>query len=340
MIDNRKGAILIASLWILIILSILALGIGFRVSIEARLAKYNMDRLRALYLAKAGVVKSIYRLSKYPAACDSIYECGTAFSFEEKSDQGKINAIFNEPVPGGFFSVAYKEGGIIYPGMSDEERKININTASENVLKNILVYAGEEPTIASSIVQWRSQGPGLDDGYYEALPGPYKCKHERFSAPEELLLVKGVTRKIFDKVSPYITVFGNPDPAKFAVNINTAPKPVLSALIMADASPNAPIDKTSAEIYADRIITSRNGNDGRSGTKDDAPTTDIYAMLKYALQNDTQAANLTKDFTTSSKYFRIESQGMIDKTKVGTRIVCIVQKDQGKAPVLKSYREY
>jgi len=39
------------------ILSILAIGIGYRVSIEGRLARYNIDRIKALYLAKAGLVR-------------------------------------------------------------------------------------------------------------------------------------------------------------------------------------------------------------------------------------------------------------------------------------------
>ena len=153
------------------------------------------------------------------------------------------------------------------------------------------------------------------------------------------MLVKGITRQIFDKIKDYVTVFG--DPAKFAVNINTAPKAVLSVVIMADAtSGTLQIDKVAADIYADRIITSRNGVDGIPGTKDDASTADIPTALKFALQDDTQAANLTKDFTTKSAYFRIESTGTISKSRIEKRIVCVWHKEQSKESILKYYREY
>ncbi|MDD5428425.1 MAG: type II secretion system protein GspK [Candidatus Omnitrophica bacterium] len=337
---KTEGTVLITSLWILAILSIFAVGIGFRVSIEARLAKYNMDSLKALYIAKAGAAKAMYRLAKNPASGDTLYECGTAFSYEERSDPAKAAAIFSDLLGEGYFNVAYNEDGITYPGMSDEERRININTASENILKNLLIYVGEDPTIASGIVQWRSPGPGLDDGYYESLPSPYKSKHARFSAPEELLLVKGMNADIFNKIKDHITVFG---PDTFAVNINTAPKTVLSTIIMADASTDSSIDKITADFCADKIIALRSGYDARPGTKDDNKFTTAQVNLEQISQgalSATQSANLTKDFTISSVYFRIDSKGIVKKSKAEKRVVYIVRKEQGKAPKPSAYREY
>ena len=334
---NRKGAILITSLWILAILSILAMGIGFRVSVEARLAKYNMDRMRALYLAKAGVVKSLYRLSKNPTAYDSMYECGTVFSPEEKSDPGKLNAVFNSALDSGSFSVAYKEEAAAHPGMSDEERRININTAPQNVLENLLMYVGEDPGIAASIVQWRSPGPGLDDGYYQALPAPYKCKHEKFSAIEELLLVKGVNQQVFARLKDYVTIFG--DPARFAININTAPKAVLGALIMA----YAPTDKIAADFCADKIIDFRSGPDKQQGTKDDTPFNSANINIEWISQgalSATQAANLKNYLIIKSNYFHIESTGIMNSSKVGKKIVCVAAKDTAGNFKFLYYREY
>ena len=334
MTKNKRGTILITSLWILSILAIFAVGIGFRVSVEARLAKYNMDRLRALYLAKAGVVKSMYRLLKNPAVSDSIYECGTAFSFEEKSDDAKLKAVFSGSLGEGSFSVSYNESGKAYPGMSDEERRININTSSENVLKNLFMYVDEDPTIASSVVQWRSPGAGLDDGYYEALPSPYKCKHEKFSAIEELLLVKGIDRKVFNKIKNYITVFGNP--ANSAVNINTAPKGVLSILITSATT----IDKVTADFYADRIATFRNGGDGEKGTKDDNGfTADMSIEALMPELSATQVAELKKLFVIKSNYFRIESTGIITKSKMGLKVTCVVNNAADKNFKFDYYKE-
>jgi len=338
MTRGRRGTILVTSLWILAILSILAAGIGFRVSVEARLAKYNMDGLKALYLARAGLVKSLYRLSKSRSACDTIYECGTTFSAEERSDEGKLKAIFSAPLGDGLFRVAYRQGGALFPGMSDEERRVNINTAPQNILESLLSYFGEDPAIAAYIAQWRSPGPGLDDGYYEALPSPYKCKHEKFSAAEELLLVKGINRKIFDKIKDHVTVFG--DPARFAVNINTAPREVLGAVLMSGASINKPIDKAAADIFAGRITAFRDGPDGTPGTVDDNGFTADIKIEALLPEISTQAAELKNYFTTKSTYFRIESTGVVSGSKTAKRLVAVVQQDRGKVSQLKSYREY
>ena len=335
---DKKGTILITSLWILAILSILAMGIGFRVSVEARLAKYNMERLRSLYLAKAGMVKSLYRLSKSSGAPDSLYECGITFTYEEKSDPDKIKDIFRGSLGDGSFSVGYKEGGIMHPGSSDEERLININAVPQNVLESLLAYVGEDTTIAADIVQWRSPGPGLDDGYYEALPAPYECKHERFSAVEELLLVKGVNQTVFNKIKNYITVFG--ESGKFTVNINTVPKTILSVIMMTGSSINTPIDKTASDIFADRIISFRNGYDGLPGTKDDNVFTADINIEGIVPELSTLAPELKKYFTTKSSYFRIESEGVLSRSKVGRKIIAVSQQVQGKVPTLKSYREY
>ena len=56
---NKKGAILIVSLWIITILSLLAIGVGFRMGLEIKLTGYNVSELKALYLAKAGINKVI-----------------------------------------------------------------------------------------------------------------------------------------------------------------------------------------------------------------------------------------------------------------------------------------
>ena len=61
---TNKGSILITTLWIMAILALLAMGIGFRASLEVRLSKYNMDKLQARYLAKAGIEKAKEYLSQ------------------------------------------------------------------------------------------------------------------------------------------------------------------------------------------------------------------------------------------------------------------------------------
>jgi type II secretory pathway component PulK len=327
---NKKGTILIASLWILSILAVLAAGIGFRVSIEARLAKYSMEGLRASYLAKAGAAKAAYLLAKKPTAnCDSIYECGITFSPEEKSDPEKSRAVFTGTLEDGKFSVYYNDRGVVYSGIADEERRININSADQKTLEMLLTGEGIDPAIAASIVQWRSPGAGLDDGYYQALPAPYECKHQKFSAVEELLLVKGVDRKVFDKIRDAVTVFGNP--AKLSININTASEKVMRACGL-------------QEVTVELIVNYRNGPDKAAGTKDDRPfqrVDDIEVL--FPVLRDTAYANdlgiLKNNFVTKSGFFRIESEGIRKRSNISKKVTYIASKDEKGKSKLLYFRE-
>ena len=73
---------------------------------------------------------------------------------------------------------------------------------------------------------------GAESGYYQSLDTPYVCRNGPLQYPEELLLVKGFTRKLVygDKehegIIDYLTIYGQDG----KININTAPPRVLQAL--------------------------------------------------------------------------------------------------------------
>ena len=317
---KKGGTILITTLWILAILSILAIGIGFRVSIEARLSKYNIDRLKAAYFAKAGIVKAQAMLSKNTnAQYDTIRECGITVPIDKE-----IMGIFTEKLADGAFEVSYTEEGLIHYGMMDEERKININKVDQTVLTTFLGKGNEE--VAASIMNWRGSarmpGGGAWDDDYESLTPPYKCKHANFSVIEELMLVKGMTPELFESIKDYVTVYG--DNTKLSVNINTATRRVMLACGL-------------SENLIASIMNIRNGEDKIAGTKDDGLVNDITpeATGKWDITSDER--NALNYFTTKSNYFRIESKGMVDQSKMISRIVCVIDKGSKK---LIYYREY
>ncbi len=329
MIRERRGTILITSLWILAILSILALGIGFRISVEARLAKYNIDGMKALYLARAGLYKSQALLAKKTGGVDSIRQCGITLRNDDNPENSLEGLFVNVKLGEGSFTVAYNN----YPGMSDEERKINLNTADQSMLALLLnsvnaasqdaAQASASIGIATAITAWKTPGDNsTEDSYYEQLG--YKRKKALFSCVEELLLVRGVTPQVFNAIKDYVTVYSD------KININTAPDKVFFAYGL------------KPEVIAN-IIETRNGR--ISGAKDGLPFADVAAIENYlpilrdnAYSND--VAIIKKYFTTKSAYFRIESNGTISKSKVEKRIVCVVHKEPPKEPALKYYREY
>jgi len=116
--------------------------------------------------------------------------------------------------------------------------------------------------LAGSVVSWRGGVPGCpDNGYYQSLNPPYTCKGKNFEILDELLLVKVMTRAIFEAVKSDLTVFGSG-----AVNINTADSTVLQSLGL-------------SSVLAGKIVGFRAGKDGVEGTGDDNVLTTVNNMV-------------------------------------------------------------
>ena len=199
------------------------------------------NRTVVYYLAESGVKKVIREITGHLLFYDTLNEF-------VPSQEEKFNIA-------GFEDCSYSYE------LADEERKVNINKASFDVLKRFfeivaLVAPAEADRLAASVMDWRELGErprelGAKSGYYQALNPPYPCKQGDFEVLEELLLVKGVTPEIFSKIKDRTTVYG-----EGAVNINTADKLVLKSLGINDN-------------LADTVIDFRNGPDGLAATSDD-----------------------------------------------------------------------
>jgi general secretion pathway protein K len=70
-------------------------------------------------------------------------------------------------------------------------------------------------------------GLGAEDIYYMSLPQPYRTSNRLMKSTSELLLVRGMTREMYDAIYPYVAALPTTN-AK--INVNTAPLPVLESL--------------------------------------------------------------------------------------------------------------
>jgi general secretion pathway protein K len=269
---EKNGVILITALWIVAILSLFAVTIGRQASISLRLTSYDVDKRKAYLIAYAGMIRALSEKAIE-------YKTGMSSDIDAFSQPWANNEeLFSRRAFGpGYYTVGYKypigekgrERPLMLYGLMDEQSKININTASEDIIVNLLLYFDIEEdmafSIAGSIIDWRDADDlaassrrgllyGAENEYYQGLARPYSCKNELFENIYELSLVKGITPEILDKIKPYITVYGNG-----MVNINTANEIVLDAL----AGP-------AFEGLGKKIARYRQGEDDIIGTKDDA----------------------------------------------------------------------
>lgn len=319
-----KGTVLLVTLWMLAILSLLAIGIGFRSTIDLRLVSYQIDSLKAYEIAKAGIIQAINELENDESETDTLWECGVTLEEDEQFDEK-------------FKGVKVGEGHFdIY--LEDQERKINLNTAPKAVLMQLLYGAANAGELADSIRAWRG-----DKGNDQPLPTfrdysgkDYTCKGAPFDITAELLLVKDITPEIYDGIAgaPGLKELVTPYKPKdlkmdantkeFKINVNTADQAVLEAVLAAYG-----FDRLSAA----NIVEHRKGVDADINKTMDNNTfsnmTELQSFLNPAEGEEPDATGLTNVIASRSSYFKIRSVGSLEgrKSGISKTITCVVKRD-------------
>ena len=121
--------------------------------------------------------------------------------------------------------------GTIRVRVQDEAGKFDLNAAAPELLANLMRTLGvadaEAVAVAQSIASWRRDHLALppEDGR-NLVPAPGRLPGAAFEAVEQLRLVPGMTRALYEQLFPFITVYsGLPD-----VDPLTASEPVLRSL--------------------------------------------------------------------------------------------------------------
>ena len=191
--NKLSGSILVVSLWALAILSILGVALAGFVAQQIKFANYIAATNLSLPIAKAGVLRTFLELKEKEKDASHDYD-----SIEDMTKENTVNITENAEYKYYFADKVSRDGK---EEIIDESALININTVSSDVISRL---------------------PGLDKDLAQKITSSIR---RPFKVKEELLLVEGLTKDIFDKFKDYITVYGTGK-----VNINTAPKEVLLAL--------------------------------------------------------------------------------------------------------------
>ena len=311
---GKKGFVLIFALWVLGLLTFLAVSVALGVRQKTVMAEKLEEQNRMAYLQEACLkqIKSFIR--KEMERVQFIYSADLKrllhnnVSFFGRVPFGEDNATVS-------FSV-YEEGRLSEQfGVIDEERKINLNTTNVLVLQRVIeqvlnVKPEETLSLAQAILDWRQQGSSRADGffsddYYGNLKHSYFKKDANYELLEELLLVKWMTRLKYEKLLPYLTVYGDGK-----ININTASGVVLYALGLDD-------------VLVEKVLKYRRGQDGVEATEDDIffnKTFDVASDVARVVKLDPQeiraldALNLQGLLTTNSYYFYFTMQSRISRS--------------------------
>lgn len=214
--SSRRSAVLILTLWIVVVLGVIASSLAFDVQVNSKLALLQKEQLIAYHLAKSAVAMGMTHLQNDMLIdfADNPNQQFDAFSdvWAQPDRREKEREV---PLGKGTYELE----------IEDEESKININVASQRVLKAMLEFYGFEPPdsddIANAIVDWRDRDDicagaagERENEHYSALLGQriksnlapdeliYQCRNEPFLTTEELLDVYGITPELYYGYDP------------------------------------------------------------------------------------------------------------------------------------------
>lgn len=157
----------------------------------------------------------------------------------ENSDIDSLDEAWAQPV-----DYLPLDGGALQGRLIDLQGRFNLNNlsgsdvdaAQEQFQRLIELVADTDQitarTIAASTRDWLDADinptlpDGAEDDYYLGLNPAYRTANTLMATASELRLVKGVTRAIYAALQPYICAL----PQLTAINVNTAPAPILATL--------------------------------------------------------------------------------------------------------------
>jgi type II secretory pathway component PulK len=201
--SKSSGYVTIIVIWVAAALFVISGGLTLYIRNQARALKNYQSYMKSYYIAYAGAFDVIF----------SDYANGIVLGLSRLDKIENFNAK----------NASVSFGGGTYTAVLEEEGgKANINSASLNVIKDVLVgiKMSDAEKKAQAIFSWRKQNGGL------------------FFNAEELGLVPELeVNDVFSLLS-YFTIYSDG-----ALNVNTASQEVLKAYISDFAGPAALADK-------------------------------------------------------------------------------------------------
>jgi len=231
--NRRRGAILILVLFVMVILSLLAVSFTYRAGLKRRSAMEGAVAIRLRRGANSAVAIAMARLAAETNAFDHPAEpwCAHApLSLDGWLEEWSFR--------GGGGEADYQADYQV----CDADGKLNVSLASGEALRKLSM---KDEQIAG-LLDWMdsddvARSEGAESAYYESLPRPYRCKDAPLEWLEELRLVRGFGSRDGEGEPLGAEGVGRADWADLLtclgdgrINLNTAPVEVLRTLPISD----------------------------------------------------------------------------------------------------------
>ena len=217
--ESQGGIALVLVLWVIALLSVMALAAVSTSRTEINLVRNRLDEARMRALAEAGVSMAVLRLRSTQEE-DHWYPDGMVNRWQFAGQEVQIQ-IYNE------------------------SSRIDLNKSSEQVLVDLIAAAEIEEADANAIVaallDWRdpdqsARQQGAEDPDYRGDGLPYGAKDNNFDSAAELGLVLGVSKELSRFLEPHLTVHSR----RSQVMMEYA-SPLVSAVLGGTDQPQPPV---------------------------------------------------------------------------------------------------
>ncbi|MBN1849652.1 MAG: type II secretion system minor pseudopilin GspK [Deltaproteobacteria bacterium] len=308
-LKNDRGVALILTL--LIISVIVTLTLQFNASMRSEVhAAYNLrDGISLDYVAKSGFYGSLAIIKEDDPAYDCLLD-----DWELFREYAPFSAtLFDEETS---FDVSIQDLARRIPihKLVDDQGQVNQN--QRDLLTRFLnldefnLESDQVDDIVDAIIDWLDPDDnttafgGAEESYYQSLENPYSCRNSPMESIEELLLIKGISKELYEGsggspgIKDHLTIYGDGN-----ININTADRLVLKALS----------EDINDEVFDDLDHYRRDANN-----QDDLKAT-------YWIQNVVSGISFAAGTTIKSTHFEITTVGKKDRME--KRIKSIIERD-------------
>jgi len=182
---RQRGSILLLAVWLLFLLSGIALGVAATVGADTHLTRNLIEEAQARHAAQAAIYRTVLSLLG-----------------RRESDSRQTTGVF-------------EIGGIrVETRVNDECAKIDLNTGWGLLVRGLTGWAaGKNHTldVGQSLLDWRDPDSnrrpgGAEDIDYASAKYPYGARDGVLDSVDELHLLRGMTPEVFRRLAPYVTV--------------------------------------------------------------------------------------------------------------------------------------
>jgi general secretion pathway protein K len=196
--QSEEGIALIAVLWMLTLLSVIAISLSLETRSSARIVRNTADNAAARAAADAGIQRAILDLVTVPDA-KKFRTDGTVYNWRFANST-------------------------VHMSVQDEASKVDLNKAPEAALAALFASLGVDPgktqSLVDAIADFRDpdnlmRPQGAEEADYRAVGLAWGPKNAPFEGVEELQQVLGMTAEIYQRAAPNLTIYSNDEAQDF-----------------------------------------------------------------------------------------------------------------------------